>query len=415
MSSYFIKECRLCNEKQLTEVANFGNVPLGNNLVDSPEYSRKAKTYPLGINRCLSCGHFQLSFSVDPKELYATNYTYLSSIGHSFSIHQSRYVEWLDYETKALTNRFVFEIGSNDGSLLKKFRMKGFKVCGVDPASIASEKANNHGIKTFNEFYSSTTNNKILQVYKRPDLVVSQNVLAHIDNLLEVFENVYELLDFGGFFSFEIGYFLSVFEDNLFDTIYHEHLDYHHANPLVNVLNRIGFSVTSLSKHSVQGGSLRVLCVKRKECINSRLVHQFIKDELHSSIYDDYLIKNWMKRIILNLEDTKKIIVDAHKQGKKIIGYGSPTKAVLLAKLLELDKTIIPYTLEDNDLKVGKFLPLTSIEIKSSDLIKSDKDVKYILIFAWNFSEDIISKIRSKQISNVKAIIPLPELKIIDL
>jgi len=415
MNSYHIKECRLCKANQLEQVADFGNVPLGNNLTDSPEMSRETKTYPLGLNHCLNCGHFQLSFSVSPTELYATNYTYLSSIGHSFSIHQNEYVEWLDNKTNNLNNRFVFEIGSNDGSLLIKFKEKGFKVCGVDPAEIASKKANDLGIKTYTEFYSKDTNNKIIKNHGRPDLIVSQNVLAHIDNLYEVFENVYELLDFGGIFSFEVGYFLSVFENNLFDTIYHEHLDYHHANPLVDVLNHIGFSLISFSTHAVQGGSLRVLCAKQKQCINSKLVQKFVNDELNSSIYNDFMVQNWFKKINDHLNDTRQIIINAFKAGEKIIGYGSPTKAVLLAKMLKIDRNLIPYTIEDNDLKVGKFLPQTSIEIKNPDVLIVDKDIRYILIFAWNFADDIIKKIKLMQINNINIIIPLPELKIINL
>jgi len=415
MSSEVVKECRLCKSRSLSPILDFGSIPLGNNLLDNLQDALCADKYPLGVIRCNDCHHFQLSFSVDPKILYATNYTYLSAIGESFSIHQDEYCRWLDSKIGNLEDKLIFEIGSNDGSLLKKFKKNGARVCGVDPAGLAADAAKREGIATYNEFYSQETNNRILSEFGNPDLVVSQNVLAHVDDLVSVFKNIFQVLRFGGYFSFEIGYFKSVLENNLFDTIYHEHLDYHHAAPLKQILNQIGFSLLHFSTYPVQGGSLRILAKKTQTIENADSVNSFLDEEKKSILYDDEFLQSWHRKISTNMSEVATILRKNHQENKLVVGYGSPTKAVLLLKMLNIGKDEIKYTIEDNQLKVGKFLSSSGIQIKSFDSLILDNEVEVIFIFAWNFADDIIKKIRNIGLKNVKIIVPLPKLKVISL
>ena len=272
----YLKKCRLCQSKKLKPYFNFGKIPLGNNLETSLESAILAKTYPLYVFRCTSCNHFQLNFSVSPKQLYATNYTYLSGVGKSFVSHIEEYVSWIIENCKLKSKSFIFEIGSNDGTCLEKFKNLGHNVCGVDPAQLPSKIANEKGVFTINDFFNDKTVDYVLKKFGQPEIVTSQNSLAHIDDLINTFERIFFLLKKNGYFVFEVGYFGKVLENNLFDTIYHEHLDYHHANPLVVHLKNLGFEILNISLNGSQGGSVRLLLKKSGKKKISRQANNFL-------------------------------------------------------------------------------------------------------------------------------------------
>ena len=273
-----IIKCRICENRKLKKIINFGNVSLGNNLRKNKKDSIRVKKYPLQLNQCLNCNHFQLSHSVNPKILYATNYTYISGVTKTFIKHFVDYSNYMIKKCNLNKNSLVVDIGSNDGTCLAQFKKKGIKVCGIDPAKIPSKIANKNKIYTYNDFFNEKIKKKILTKFGPANLVTSHNVLAHVDNLKKVFKLTYSILKPQGYFCFEIGYFRNVIKNNFFDTIYHEHLDYHHALPLFKILNKVGFSVLKFDTNEIQGGTLRVLCIKSK--INDlKVVKKFLKDE----------------------------------------------------------------------------------------------------------------------------------------
>lgn len=406
-----VLSCRLCSNNKLDQVVDFGKVPLGNNLQDTLIESRNVDVYNLSVNRCKNCNHFQLGESVSPKLLYATNYTYLSGIGKSFINHMSEYCDWVISKTKIKKNNFVVDIGSNDGTCLNVFKKRGFKVCGVDPASIPAKIANDNNIFTINKFFSCSVVDEITKKFGKADFVTSQNVLAHIENPKEIFKNIFDLLKNGAYFAFEVGYFKSVLESGCFDTIYHEHLDYHHANPLSSFLTEIGFEVIDFSINKVQGGSLRVLVKKTSNSKISKSAQEFIKNEKSSILFNEMFLNNWSFSIKKNMVSLNKMINSSISQGKKIIAYGAPTKIVLLLNVAELNFNDIDFVVEDNKEKVGKYLPISGIEIKDLSEITEDFDGD-ILITAWNFADDIIEKLKNRFKHNVNLIIPIPELRV---
>lgn len=257
-----IVACRLCGSGDLSHYVDFGNVALGNNLQESSAAARAASSYPLGLKRCAECGHFQIGHAVAPELLYATNYTYLSGIGPSFVKHFAEYARWAVDKTGLGVGSLVVDVGSNDGTCLKAFQSHGASVCGVDPAALAARIANENAVETINTFFDVHAVAEIIRRHGQADFVTSHNVLAHVDDLAAVFRDIYTLLTDGGYFAFEIGYFHEVLRTGCFDTIYHEHLDYHHAAPLARHLTGLGFDLVDLSVNTIQGGSLRLLLRK---------------------------------------------------------------------------------------------------------------------------------------------------------
>ena len=405
-----IEECRLCGGDELSLYVDFGEVSLGNNLQESAVAALAVTADPLVLNRCTKCKHFQLGHAIAPEILYATNYTYLSGIGASFIKHFQDYASWAEENCSLPDKALVVDIGSNDGTCLNAFQQRGYRVCGVDPASIAAGIANENGITTLNTFFDADAVEEIVRRYGHADLVTSHNVLAHVDDLAGVFRNIYSLLKDDGYFAFEIGYFREVLRTGCFDTIYHEHLDYHHAAPLARHLTALGFDLLSLSMNSVQGGSLRLLLKKTGKGEVSPAAQEFLAEERKSILYDDASLASWKQHIETQMGAFRKMLRKHADNGAKIVAYGAPTKAVLLMKMAGLGADEITFVVEDNKHKVGRFLPQTAIPIRpSSELVAAKPDV--IVIFAWNFADDIVGKLKGQFDKPVELIIPLPSVR----
>ena len=313
-----------------------------------------------------------------------------------------------------LQNDLIVDIGSNDGTTLKAFKDIGFNVQGIDPASLPSNIANQNGIPTINAFFDVNVVKHIIKELGHADFITSQNVLAHVEDLKGVFENIYNLLKENGFFCFEIGYFGDVLKNGLFDTIYHEHIDYHHTSPLVRLLSQIGFDTLDVSLNNIQGGSLRILTQKTNKGNISLSVSAFIKEEKLSLLYDQQFLNSWQSKIDKNMTELNKRVNYYKSLGKTIIAYGAPTKLVLFFKMAKLNLKNIDFIVDDNAHKVGKFIPSVGIEIKPVLDLTLHKD-KVIIIIAWNFAEDIINKLKLISNDPFDVIIPLPVLKEINI
>lgn len=412
-----VEKCRLCASANLDEVLDFGSVAIGNNLADNKEEALTAKAYPLKVNRCAECEHFQLSVAISPKILYQKNYSYLSSIGDSFRRHLKNYVSWLFDLGLVCEGSQVLDIGSNDGTALKYFAKRGCKVIGIDPASGPAAIANAAGIETYCDFFGTAAGERLKGTHGAFDFITSHNVLAHVESLTDTFATVHSLLKPEGYFCFEVGYFRSVVESGLFDTVYHEHLDYHHAIPLHSCLTRLGFEVISYSTNDAQGGTLRVLCRKkssRKDLppeLDTHKVLEFLAEERNCELFTNCSLERWQEGIKSNLRDLRQLIDQLKKKGLSIVGYGAPTKCVLLMHLLAVDAESIPVVFEDNHLKVGKFLPQSGIPIlSSSELWYSDANV--VVVLAWNFYRDIKKKLVERLGRDIRIICPLPAVRV---
>lgn len=409
-----ITTCRLCGGSALSPVVDFGNVALGNNLQETAEAARQAETYPLVLNRCGGCGHFQLADAVAPEILYATNYTYLSGIGSSFVRHFGAYADWVVETCQLPDTPFIVDVGSNDGTCLKPFKARGFKVCGVDPASMPAELANADGIETVNAFFDEAVVAGIVARHGQADMVTSHNVLAHVDDLAATFRAVHALLRDGGYFCFEVGYFREVLSKNCFDTIYHEHLDYHHAAPLIQHLTKLGFSVENLAVNEIQGGSIRLLFRKDGRGAISAQAADFLAGEDRSVVNNDAFLLSWGNGVVELMSRFKAMVADHVAQGALIAAYGAPTKATLLMKVAGVTGDEVAFVVEDNPLKVGRYLPGSAVPIRPTSALQ-EREPDVLIIFAWNFADDIVAKIRGTFSRPVRVIVPLPELRTLDV
>lgn len=413
MRSYYKKKiCRLCNSNNLHKILDLGDTPPGNNLKDKAIVQKK---FPLQVYFCRDCSHSQLGHVVHPSYLFQSNYTYLSSISDVFLKHLEKYANKIINRIKLSSHSLVVDIGSNDGSCLNFFKKKNIRVVGVDPAKNIAAIANKNGIETIPSFFNSKVVKKILSTYGEVDLITSHNCLAHIDNLSQIFSLSKKLLSKNGVMVLEVGYFYEVLKNNWFDTIYHEHLDYHIFSSLYHFFLKKKFIVFDVEIVKPQGGSLRIYLKKVENDLSQLKVNYRVKRLLEKENKVKLNSINYYKTFSKKLDHINlrlnALLKKLKNNNKTIYGYGAPTKATTLMNFFKIDNSIISYILEDNPLKIGKFTPNNIKIISSKELNLKKPD--YILILAWNFADSIIKKNKSFIKSGGKFIIPLPIPKII--
>ena len=415
MSKSFIQNlnCRLCNSTRLKKVIKLGSSPPGNALYDKID-SLENTCYPLETDLCEDCGHLQLSHTVNSKVLFQSDYSYLSGTSPVFCEYLNKYSEEICNEFKNKKDFSVLDIGSNDGTCLKFFQNRGCKVLGIDPAKNAVEIALKKGIPTILDFFNKSSIKKIQHDFITFDLITSHNTLAHIDDLIETFKSIKSLMNLNSIFVFEVGYRLDIIQNFWFDTIYHEHLDYHAVDPLRKSLNNIGIKIFRVERGKQQGGSIRLFCSLTESKIKiENNVQQLVDIELEQGLYKNSTYKNYYEILTRNRFELKNIINKYKRKQKKIVGFGVPTKATTLMTFFEITERDIDYFVDDNVLKQDKFTPVGKIPILSPKAIYENRP-DLIIIFAWNFYKSILSNHIQLKNLGTKFLVPLPNPRIID-
>jgi SAM-dependent methyltransferase len=343
--------------------------------------------FPLEMKYCPNCQNCQLSYVVEPEKMFE-NYLYMSSTAQSFRNHFIRasetYIEKFNLDSKSL----VVDIGSNDGIFLKPLMDKGIKVIGVEPAKNIAEIANQNGIKTLNSFFNKEIVDEILEKYGKPKLITASNVFAHSDELINITNEVFRLLENDGSFVVEVQYLLDTLNDLTFDNIYHEHVNYWSVTSLNNFFNNLGYFIYDVEHINTHGGSIRVYVKNTNDNINTS-VNYFLKEEKEFGLDNLKTYKEFRQKI----EKIKINVVNNFKKLKKkynkISAYGSPAKATTSLNYFGIDNSYIDYTIEDNILKNNKIIPGVNIPIKDKTFCYENiPDV--IVVLAWNFFDEIV-------------------------
>ena len=403
--------CRLCNSSNLISVLELESTPPANAFVTEEECIKEQKKYPLKLFFCNNCNHVQLTDIVDPRELFS-NYVYVSGTSPVFVNHFKNYAKTIIKEYSPDSNKYVLDIGSNDGTLLKFFKEMGYKVIGVDPAEEISKKANQDGIFTINGFFDLEMAENIKDKYSNASLITANNVFAHCDDLSGITDAVSKLLTPEGLFVFEVSYLVDVYQKTLFDTIYHEHLSYHSVTPLIKFFESKGMTLIDVLKVNTHGGSIRCVIKNSSNAEVKKSVDTFVNLEKSLSFHESNTFIKFSNKI----EERKKELCDLLKkikaEKKSIAGFGAPAKATTLMYEFGLNNDILDFIVDDSPLKQGLFSPGLNIPVFSSSQIETLKP-DYLLILAWNFADSIIKNNQKFIASGGKFIIPLPTLEVI--
>lgn len=351
--------------------------------------------YPLRLVQCQDCEFVQLDYVVSPEVLYDEDYLYESSITKTADIHWTKFVERVIKNT-GITEGSVLDIGSNDGTLLSKFKAKGFNVMGVDPCKPITDIANARGIDTVTELFGKS----FLGLF---DIITGSNVFAHIDDLDRVMTDVKNMLAPNGVFIFESPYLGEFLKQVEYDTVYHQHLSYLALKPLIQFLDKHDMEVFNIDFTDIHGGCFRCYIARKGE----REIQDVVGYTVDSEDFRLEKLKDFAKQVEENRLRLIEIVTDFKRKGRKIVAVSTPAKGMTLLNYTGVGK-FLDFTTDVSKLKQGRYTPGDHL------LIKSDKDLagdEVGLLLAWNFKDEII-----KNVPQIKTwIVPIPSPTIVEL
>jgi nucleoside-diphosphate-sugar epimerase/2-polyprenyl-3-methyl-5-hydroxy-6-metoxy-1,4-benzoquinol methylase len=388
-------QCRVCKNNNLTRIISFGYQPLANNLLS--KINEKYKSHPLELNLCEKCYNCQLSYIANPKKLFS-NYLYLSSTSSIFVNHFKNAAKKYKKILKLKLEDQIIDIGSNDGVALKAFKELGFNnILGIEPAKNLVKIANDNGINTIQGFLN---NDLLKKINVKANLILASNVFAHVDNIKEIADCIFNLLKKNGTLIIEVQYLLNTLIDCSFDNIYHEHVNYWSILSLNNFFKSQKAKIFKVEKINTHGGSIRVYISKNSKIKIDSSVKNLLNKEIKLGIKKLNIYEKFEQKVFDKREKLRNNIQAIKKDKKKIIGYGSPAKATTALNFYNISKEI-DFIIDDNPLKNNKYIPGTKILIKNK---KNKKKTDYLLVLAWNFYNDIKknNKNLAKKIISIK-------------
>lgn len=388
-----VTECRMCKSTNLEEYINLGHQPPSDAFLTKEQTKEAITHYPLNVVLCKDCGLSQLGYVVPPEILYQQEYPYESSTTEKGRKHYWDFADSVSAIANVMEGELVIDIGSNVGVLLEGFKNNGAKVLGIDPAPNIVKKANDRGIETICEFFSSDVAENVVKKYGEASVITGTNVFAHVNDLFDFMRGVYTLLEERGVFVFESPSLLELVKNNAYSSIYHEHLSYLSLKPVVKFAKRMGLEVVRVEKHDIHEGSFRVFITKSLDWPIDKSVNEYLEEEEKSGIHNIATLKEFGYRAYEHLRTLDKLV--RKLKGEKrdgessIVLLSAPAKGMTIVNSLGWDYKLIEYATEKTPLKVGKFLPGGSIPVvEDKALLQSEPD--YALIMAWNFQDEII-------------------------
>ena len=405
-----IKFCRLCNSKNLKKVFDLGRTPLANSYLKI-EISKKLRKYPLKLNYCNNCGHLQLTHSIKPSKMFS-NYLYKTNTSKKNFLHFKSYANEIKKMFKN-RNTKILDIASNDGTFLNFFEKKNFFRLGIDPAKNLKKLSLKKGITQIDDFFTKKKSENIKKKYGKFDIITANHVCAHVEDLNDFFSGVQNLLKDKGLFVFEISYRASVLKKNTFDTIYHEHLDYHALYPILKFVKKFNLNVVNFKTPDAQGGSLRVYASKNKNSKNQKSIKkQILKEKKQLNLFNVNTYKKFEKKIINCKNKLNSLIQNCINKNMSIAGYGAAAKTTTFLNYFKISEKNIKFIFDDNKLKQGLCIPGTKIKILDP-LNMNKKNIDVLIIFAWNYAELIIAKNKKFKKKGGKFLIPFPNPRLI--
>lgn len=391
---------------------DLGVSPLANSYLTPQDLQSVEPFYPLHVFICEGCYLVQLPQLQSPKYIFG-DYAYFSSYSESWLNHAKEYATLMIERFGFDANSLVVEIASNDGYLLQYFQKKGIPVLGVEPARNVAKVAQEAGIPTITKFFGVQTASELSTEGKLADLMLGNNVLAHVPDLNDFVKGFKVLLKPQGVITIEFPHLMQLIEENQFDTIYHEHFSYFSLINVKKVFAKHGLTIFDVEELPTHGGSLRIYACHAED--TSKPVSERISDLLNREIDAGFTNLGFYQSFAERVKETKRNILDfmikAKRQGKSIVGYGAPAKGNTLLNYCGIRTDFIDYTVDRSPHKQDRYLPGTHIAIKHPDEIGKTKP-DYLLILPWNLKEEIMEQMSHIRNWGGQFVTLIPEVKI---
>jgi len=405
--------CRFCGETRLTTFVDLGMSPLCESYISEDALNRMEPFFPLHVFLCDRCFLVQLEEYVTPDNIFS-EYAYFSSYSDSWVEHARRYVEAIAGRLQLGSESQVVEIASNDGYLLQHFLARDIPVLGVEPAANVARVALDKGIPTVVRFFGASTARDLAVSHGLADLIVGNNVLAHVPDLNDFVSGVQILLKPSGTVTMEFPHLVRLIEQNQFDTIYHEHFSYLSLLTVQTIFHAHGLRVYDVDEIPTHGGSLRIYACRDGDGARpaSAAVHALAEAEERFGLRRQETYARFSEQV----QDTKRkllsFLIDAKRQRKTIAGYGAPGKGNTLLNYCGIRTDFLDYTVDRNPYKHGKYLPGTHIPIHAPERIRETRP-DYVLILPWNLRDEIVQQLGYIREWGGRFVVPIPAVTVL--
>lgn len=387
-------------------------MPLSNAFLDPSSVGNKEQTFPLHVFVCESCLLVQVPMAELPENIFS-EYAYFSSFSQSWLEHARRYAEEMTTQLGLGRESLVVEIASNDGYLLRFFRDKGIRVLGIEPAGNVAAVAEAAGIPTLREFFGAKLAKELGEAGQFPDLLLGNNVVAHVPELKDFVRGLKWLLKRDGVITLEFPHILRLIQDRQFDTIYHEHFSYFSLFVLARIFEEFGLRIFKVEQLPTHGGSLRIFAthIENDKFDEDPSVQAVLNLERDAGLKDIRTYTEFANRIEVVRQELLAFLKQARNEGKQVVGYGAPAKGNTLLNFCGVDSSLIRYTVDLNPYKQGRFLPGSKIPILEPARIRETRP-DFVLILPWNLKEEITEQLAFIREWGGQFVIPIPKLAI---
>lgn len=403
-------KCRFCNNQLNHLFIDLINAPASNSYLSKEQLNEPEVFYPLKTYVCDKCKLVQIDEYKKSDEIFNSSYAYFSSYSSSWLQHAKDYVDMITTKLRLNKNSLVTEIASNDGYLLQYFQEKKIPCVGIEPTNSTAQVAKEKGINVIVDFFSSELTKKI----KKSDLILGNNVLAHVPNINDFVKGLKIALKTNGTVTMEFPHLLNLINENQFDTIYHEHFSYFSLYTVKKIFEAHDLKIYDVEIIPTHGGSLRIYTTHKEnnEIFVSNSIYEILEEEKKFGLLDMEVYQQFHVRANKIKYELLEFLLKLKQNGKKIVAYGAAAKGNTLLNYAGIKSDIIEFVVDKSPYKQGKFLPGSHIPIVPEQRIQELKP-DYILIFPWNIKEEIMYQIDYVREWDCKFLIAIPYLKII--
>ena len=405
-----VTECRSCGDPSLQTFLSLGETPIANRLV-RPKEPTPDPAFPLEVGHCRSCSLVQLTYELPEGAIFDEEYPYFSSYSETLREHSEHHVERLIEERGLTGDSLVIEVASNDGYLLRNFMRRGIPVLGIEPTPGPAAAAEAAGIPTIRAFFGPELAQDLVREGKRADVVIANNVMAHVPDLNGFVAGLAELVTDDGVVSVENPNVQDLVEHGEFDTIYHEHFCYFSTLAVRAMMDRHGLTLIDVERFpKLHGGTLRWR-MSRTQGPSAR-ARERLESEQQAGLAEFKYYAGFGQRVEQIQQELRRILVDLAGGGARIAAYGAAAKGATLLNSSGINADLIEFIVDRNEMKQGRLMPGARIPIRPTEALLEEQP-DYTLLLAWNIAEEVMRQQADYFARGGRFIVPVPDPRIV--
>ena len=407
-------KCRHCGTELSLPLIDLGSAPPSNAYLTTATLHAPEKWFPLKVLVCRECWLAQTEDTAGAQELFDADYAYFSSYSSTWLQHAERYVADMQARFGLKETSHVIEVAANDGYLLQYVKARGIPCLGIEPTASTAAAARARGIEIVEDFFGVRLARELTARGKQADLTAANNVLAHVPDINDFVAGFAELLKPQGVATFEFPHLLRLMAENQFDTIYHEHFSYLSLTAVRRIFAHNGLTVFDVEELSTHGGSLRVFAQRTNtgaHAITPRVAEMLTREDAAGMTTPGYYA-GFQVRADKIKNDFLAFLIEAKKTGKKVAAYGAAAKGNTLLNYAGVRPDLLPWVIDRNPSKQGKYLPGSRIPIVDEERLREEHP-DYIVILPWNLREEVMAQLNYIRAWGGRFVTAVPELRVV--